>query len=146
MMRNLMVLVGAGVLAIGLSFSRFAGSVLDADSDGIPDQYDNCTGLPNGPAAAAGFGQCDWQMDADLDGYGNACDFDVSQDGKTLPDDIGATLTNFNGVEPLVDWTCDGKVLPDDIGGVLVNFNGNPGPSGLACADPTGATAPCVAQ
>ena len=42
----------------------------DTDSDGIPDLGDNCT-------TRANF----FQVDADHDGYGNACDPDLSNDG-----------------------------------------------------------------
>jgi hypothetical protein len=146
MMRNLIVLSCAGLLTIGLSFSSFAGSVVDADSDGIPDSYDNCLGVANGPGAAAAVGFCDTQMDGDLDGYGNACDFDSNQDGNILADDLGDVLSNWAGANPAVDHNCDGNVLADDLSLILSGWGGAPGPSGLACADPTGATAPCIAE
>lgn len=147
MMRNLIVLICAGLLAVGLSFSSFAGSVVDADSDGIPDQYDNCTGLANGPLAPAAVPDCDSQLDSDLDGYGNACDTDSTQDGSTLADDLSDVLLNFGATGNVPqDHTCDGAVLANDLSRVLLTFGASPGPSGLACADPTGATAPCVAE
>src|SRR5690349_2235708 len=40
-----------------------AGSVLDTDSDGIPDDVDNCPAVPN-----------EGQFDTDGDRVGNACD------------------------------------------------------------------------
>ena len=49
MKRNFIVLGCAGMLAFGLSFSAFAGSAPDVDSDGVPDAYDNCKSTANGP-------------------------------------------------------------------------------------------------
>jgi uncharacterized protein (TIGR03790 family) len=42
----------------------------DADGDGVPDASDNCIFVPNAD-----------QRDTDGDGYGNACDPDVNNDG-----------------------------------------------------------------
>jgi hypothetical protein len=42
----------------------------DRDGDGVPDERDNCTQIANVE-----------QRDTDHDGYGNACDADVDNDG-----------------------------------------------------------------
>jgi hypothetical protein len=146
-MRNIVILGCALLLAIGLSFSSFAGSVVDADSDGIPDIYDNCLGTPNGPLL--GTNDCDSQLDADQDGYGNACDLDLNNDGYTFGDDVGLLLAADGDVVacPECDFNCDGFVLGDDVGLMLVGFGNLPGPSGLACAAAGPAPAePCFAQ
>jgi hypothetical protein len=133
----------AGLLAFGLSFGSFAGSIADADNDGVPDQYDNCLNVPNGPLL--GTGSCNAQEDSDGDGYGNACDGDLTQDGSVLGTDFGALLGYFPSVGLSVgDLNCDGSVLGTDFGVLLSLFPGAIKPSGLACADPTGATAPCT--
>jgi hypothetical protein len=149
MMRNLIALSCAGLLTIGLSFSSFAGSVVDVDGDAIPDNYDNCLGVANGPGAPPDVGACDTQMDADLDGFGNACDRDSNQDGNILADDLSDVLGNWGGAEPKVDHNCDGNILADDLSLILGKFGGGPGPSGLACADPllnVPPDAPCIAE
>ena len=46
--------------------------VVDADSDGIYDNEDNCILIPNAD-----------QRDTDSDGYGNLCDGDLNNDGDT---------------------------------------------------------------
>ena len=66
MMRNLVVLGCAGLLAFGLSISSFAGAPQDTDGDGVIDDADNCTTTPNGPDAQSGF--CTAQEDGDFDG------------------------------------------------------------------------------
>ena len=51
-----------GLFALGLAFSATAGSVVDGDSDSVPDSFDNCSGLANGPADGSN------QVDSDQDG------------------------------------------------------------------------------
>ena len=51
--------------------------VTDTDFDGVPDAFDNCVLVPNGPLAGEGPPQ----YDVDQDGYGNACDCDFKNDG-----------------------------------------------------------------
>ncbi len=105
----------------------------DPDGDGFCSPADNCTEVYN-PT----------QFDADLDGYGNACDADFNQDGayalpdvpvfnvcylqtlpgSGLPDDPDCSESDFND---------DGGVgLPDFL--LLPPFGSPPGPSGLDCA------------
>jgi hypothetical protein len=148
MTRNLIVLGCAALLAIGLSFGSFAGSVPDADSDGVPDNFDNCVDVANGPLA--GTGLCNGQEDATLDGYGNPCDYDPNDDGASGPDDLAAMLDNVAAVStnPVFDNNCDGAAGPDDLAAMLDNVAAvaQPGPTGLVgCANTAPATPPCVA-
>lgn len=141
MMRNLIVLGCAGLLAFGLSVSSFAGSAVDTDGDGTVDTSDNCTVVPNGPNT--GTNSCIAQEDGDTDGYGNPCDTDTNNDGATGLDDVAATLTAAGVVstDPNFDYNCDGAAGLDDVARVLSDAAAvtQPGPSGLACAG----TVPC---
>ena len=78
-------------------------TVLDADGDGIEDQFDNCPLLPNAgnqnDADGDGFGDmCDNcinvpnpdQLDGDFDGLGNAC----TEMTTTIPDTDGDGIPN----------------------------------------------------
>ena len=138
MKRNLIVIGCAAMLAFGLSFGSFAGSSPDGDSDGVPDAFDNCTTVANGPLA----GDCNAQQDADNDGYGNACDADLNNDGATGLDDASILLGQLNN-PGTGDMNCDGAVGLDDASDALGTLNTPPGPSGLACA---GTGTPCSAQ
>ncbi len=145
MMRNLFVLGCAGLLAIGLSVSSFAGGGTDTDGDGLVDTSDDCTVVPNGPALSTPPG-C-WtgteQLDGDQDGYGNPCDTDTNNDGATGLDDVAATFAEaaIVGTNPVFDFNCDGAAGLDDVAAAFADASvvANPGPSGLACAG----TIPC---
>ena len=134
---NLLALACALMLAFGLSIGSFAGSLADADSDGVPDIYDNCQNTANGPLAGA----CALQQDGDNDGYGNSCDTDFNNDGATGLDDVNDILGQLNGNVPEYDLNCDGATGLDDVNNALGTLNDNPGPSGLPCAG-TGAACP----
>lgn len=104
----------------------------DTDGDGACDGNDNCTEVANVN-----------QVDADGDGYGNACDADFNQDGifglpdwptffvcigqqvpgSGTPDDPDCSESDFNG---------DGVVGVPDYA-LLPPFGTAPGPSGLDC-------------
>jgi hypothetical protein len=140
MKRSLIILGCAGMLAFGLSLSSFAGSAPDADNDGVPNQYDNCDAVANGPLLKVGL--CG-QNDGDNDGYGNACDADLTNNGIVDIPDLGVVLSNLGStLTPAVDITCNGIVDIPDLGAVLGKLGQLPGSSGLACAG----TVPCIAQ
>ena len=125
---RLLACVLGSLLALGVPFAALGGPTTpttDADADGIPDIFDNCTGLAN-----AG------QADTDHDGCGDACSSPsdcVSDDGLGNPTgppdgvvdifDLQRTITDFNAhcdqadplFNPLDDCTCD-RVSDDGLG------------------------------
>jgi len=127
-----------GLFAFGFAMSASAGAVADADGDLVPDQFDNCRAVANGP------NQLTNQVDSDLDGYGNRCDTDYDNSTTTTTADFGAFLGTF-GTNSLGETDHDGSgtITTADFGIFLGKFSappGNPGPSGLACAN----TTPCT--
>jgi hypothetical protein len=141
MMRNLIVLGCAGLLACGLALTSFAGGSVDTDGDGVNDEDDNCVILVNGPLLSTGA--CDANEDGDLDGFGNPCDTDYNNNGATDLVDVANALiaaaavstnnifdNNCNGAADLVDTN---QAFQD---AAVVQV---PGPSGKACAG----TIPC---
>jgi hypothetical protein len=86
------------VSSFAVPIAAYAGAVLDADGDLVPDQFDNCRLVANG------LNQLTNQVDADLDG---------SETVTTA--DFSIFLGKFSGV----------------------GAANRPGPSGLACSDPT---------
>ena len=120
----------------------------DGDSDGVPDEFDNCETVPNGPDIA---GACNFQQDGDQDGYGNACDLDWDNDGVVGGTDFTALATSFGSVpgdanwNPAVDSDCDGVIGGTDFTAFVGAFGG----TGLSdtslryCADNLSATGTC---
>lgn len=115
------------LLAAGLPLVAMAGSpVTDTDNDGIVDSLDNCVTKPN---AGALF------CDTDQDGYGNACDSDLDNNGATVGGDFAIFGSNFGAVGPnIADGDCNGSVVGGDFAIFGTNFGNPPGPSGLSCA------------
>jgi hypothetical protein len=136
MMRNLIVLGCAVLLAVGLSLSGNAGAPVDSDGDGVPDQHDNCVDIDNGPLEFTGTlpNVCDAQEDGDLDGYGNPCDFDADGDSGVSFNDAIRFFGEVNGINPRFDPDCDGGTSIPDAVNAFLNVNDTVGPSGLACA------------
>jgi hypothetical protein len=132
------VLLGT-LLALGLvGMQGYAAlAISDTDSDGVPDVFDNCSLLANGPAA--GTLGCWAQEDGDLDGYGNACDSDFNNDSLTLVGDTAALMAGFASNDANLDLDCDGRVLGADVTRHEALLGTAPGPSGLSCAG----TIPC---
>lgn len=144
MTRMLLISISCATCAALLSLGTFAGSFTDQDGDGVPDAYDNCQMVPNGPLGSTGA--CNGQEDGDLDGYGNICDFDPLNVGATGLDAVAATFGQaaIVSTDPNFDYNCDGAIGLDDISFVFYasSIVDTPGPSGLPCAG----TTPCVAQ
>ncbi len=92
----------------------------DTDGDGFFDDVDNCPLVPN-PS----------QFDADNDGFGNACDTDLNNDGITNILDLGIFRILFFTASPVADFNEDGIVNIIDLGILQLNFFQLTGP-GLA--------------
>ncbi len=148
---KLKLIMLVSVFALGLAFNANAGSVVDGDSDLVPDAFDNCSALANGPAEDSN------QVDSDVDGYGNACDADYTGPGAnpspdTGDDDFIITTLDFpvfvEGFTAIpsgsgqTDHSGDGLTTTADFSTFLGQFQGTQslGP-GLACA---GVSVPCL--
>lgn len=88
-MRNRITAILCGaMLCFGAAMSANAGSIVDTDTDLIPDVFDNCPFHPNGPGGSTG--SCSNQEDTDGNGFGNPCDGDLNNSGLT--DGVDFTL------------------------------------------------------
>ena len=123
-MRIIFLTIAATLLALGLSLSSIAGRIADADSDLVPDFYDNCRVVANGP------GQLTNQIDTDGDGFGNRCDCDFDQNNDTNGLDIVDLFTNFLmlPVSPLYDPDGNGDTNGLDVVICFGMFLSPPGP------------------
>ena len=122
----------AGIVAtalVALCFGLFAsaGSIVDTDADLVPDVFDNCRNVANGPAG----GGCG-PFDGDDDGFGNLCDGDFTNDGLVGGTDFAIFVEMFGSPQPFVDITCDGVVGGTDFGFWLPLFGSVPGPGATA--------------
>jgi hypothetical protein len=134
---NLKLILFVGVCAIGFAISANAGTIADVDGDTIPDVFDDCSAVANGPATAGKPNQLD--SDSPTDGYGNMCDGDLDNDGVVGGTDFGIFSGLFGGGDLRADFTGDGVIGGTDFGEFVGFFGGGPGPSGLNCAG----TSPC---
>jgi hypothetical protein len=138
-MRNLIVLGCSALLALALGLTSYAGSAVDTDLDGVDDLIDNCWLDPNGPSGD----NCATQQDGDGDGYGNACDTDVDNNGGTNLADVSATLTQSKAGGTLLnfDFDCNGGTNLSDVSVALSDSKAGaiPGP---ACGNPFGTPCP----
>lgn len=94
--------------------------IIDADSDRIDDEVDNCLDAAN-PG----------QHDADGDGYGNWCDADMNNDGRTNYADLAAFRAKFATADAVADLDANGVVNFADLARLKALFGKNPGPSAL---------------
>lgn len=102
------------------SVSQAAAIETDTDGDGVPDSRDNCVAVPN-PT----------QLDTDGDGYGNACDADLNNDGFVNSLDLALMRTQFGKRGVPGDLNGDGIVNSLDIARFGTLFGKPPGPSAL---------------
>lgn len=119
-----LAIASAVLLSMGFALTAGAGSVADADSDLVPDAFDNCSATANGP------GDLSNQVDVDSDGNGDVCDCDFVGggspgvgDGNVLGDDIAALFVAFNTPSTEFDTTGDAVVLGDDVANCFGRFN-----------------------
>jgi len=106
-------------------------ALADTDRDGILDVGDDCTLVPN-PA----------QIDADRDGFGNACDPDFDENGVVNFGDLARMKSAFFGNDPVVDLNGDNVVNFADLAILKKSFFKPAGPSGLPCAGHIPCSAP----
>jgi hypothetical protein len=92
----------------------------DSDSDGMLDNVDNCTLVANVD-----------QRDTNGDGYGNACDPDLDNNGSVNFVDAGLMKASFFTADPDADLDGNGSVNFVDLGTLKTFFFLPPGPSGL---------------
>lgn len=92
----------------------------DSDGDGVPNAIDNCVAVHN-PA----------QHDGDGDGFGNACDGDFNNDGKSDDRDVAYMKEKLGSDDPVADLDGNGKVDDTDVALLRRLFGQAPGPSGL---------------
>lgn len=103
------------IFAVGFAPMAMAGSIVDTDADGVPDVFDNCTLLKNGPTAQeANSPGCDSQRDTNGDGFGNRCDADFNQSGDVQLDDFLDIITFLGGNDADHDLDCDDTVQLSD--------------------------------
>jgi len=112
-------------LSSGLPLADLAFlQVFDTDLDGVFDHTDNCSLAPN-PS----------QLDADADGFGNACDADLNNDGAVGFDDVALILARLGTPHPAADLNGDGAVGLDDVSAALGKVGTAPGPGAAPCGD-----------
>jgi hypothetical protein len=131
---NLIALACAILLALGLSLTVTAGpSEPDSDLDLVVDCADDCN--PPHPQDPDGSDNLN-QADSDKDGYGQICDGDYNNDGKTNTSDFTIFKASFSGTyDEQCDHNCDGKVNTTDFTTFKALFNAAQlGSSGQACA------------
>ena len=111
----------APILLVSASFAQ------DTDFDGIADDSDNCIETPNGPIIPDAGGNS--QLDVNGDGYGNACDADLNDDGLVNGLDVGPFLQQFSTAGPDADFNGDFVVNGLDVGPFVSMFGQGPGPA-----------------
>ncbi len=98
-----------------------AAASTDEDGDGVTDDVDNCTLVAN-PR----------QLDANGDGFGNACDADLNNDCTVDFADLALLRDRLFARYPLAyDLNGDAQVDLQDVGLIKSAFYQAPGPSGL---------------
>ncbi|MBY0399964.1 thrombospondin type 3 repeat-containing protein [Myxococcota bacterium] len=131
-MKRILALL-CGTLALAYAASSHAGAFADFDGDLVPDLFDNCRTVANGPNQGSN------QTDDDLDGYGNRCDTDFDQSCTTTVADFSRFLERFGqNVCGPVDFDGSCTITVADFAIFLTKFAnppGAPGPSGLTCAN-----------
>lgn len=100
--------------------AQAASKETDADGDGVPDSQDNCLAVANKT-----------QLDSDGDGYGNACDADLNNDGFTNALDTALFRGQLGKRGQAGDINGDGIVNSLDTARFSKLIGKVPGPSAL---------------
>jgi hypothetical protein len=94
-------------------------SLPDTDGDGVTDDSDNCTLVPNAD-----------QRDTDGDNYGNLCDADFDNSGMVDAADLVTFRSRYRTTDPDADFDGDGIVSAPDLVIMRSLYMKPPGPSG----------------
>jgi len=108
----------SGVMLFGGLWPALVGAAFDQDRDLRADVIDNCTLVRN-----------TLQPDVDVDGYGNACDADVTNDGIVNFADLAQLKRAFFTDDPIADLNADGVVNFADLAIMKKAFFKKPGPA-----------------
>jgi hypothetical protein len=92
----------------------------DADTDGVPDDRDNCTLVANAD-----------QRDTNADGFGNICDADLNDDCIVNGVDSRIMRNRLGTHDPDADLNGDGIVNGADLATLRRSLGLPPGPSGV---------------
>lgn len=114
----------------------------DEDGDGVVDNEDNCSAVPNPDQEDVDGGADDDTTLPGLQSYGDACDLDLDNDGIVGVRDFFAVFRPCLGVNPAAEPDCaradldgDGVIGPADFFGRLrPAFGTEPGP-GVSAAE-----------
>lgn len=107
-----------GIVVFGGLWPALVGAAFDQDRDLVPNVTDNCTLARN-----------TLQVDADHDGYGNACDPDFNEDGVVNFADLAHMRSAFFTTDPVADLNGDGVVNFADLAIAKTFFFKKPGPA-----------------
>jgi hypothetical protein len=103
-----------------MASTTWSAPVVDTDGDGVADNMDNCTLVPN-PG----------QRDSDGDNYGNLCDADFNNDGFVNAVDLSYFKSKYRTTDPDADLNSSGFVDASDLAIMKSLYRKPPGPSGL---------------
>ena len=107
-----------GLILVAGLWPALVGAAFDQDRDLVPDVTDNCTLVRN-----------TLQLDVGGDGYGNACDANITDDGIVNFADLAQLKRAFYTNDPIADLNADGVVNFADLAVMKKSFFKKPGPS-----------------
>ncbi|MCH2222109.1 MAG: thrombospondin type 3 repeat-containing protein [Dechloromonas sp.] len=127
------------LLIAGASMNVSAGPNPDVDGDGVKNLVDNCVQASNPDNDQANQSG---PLDADRDGFGNACDADYNNNGTINTQDFAqfsaAYGTGYPGdaaYSDVIDMNANGTINTQDFASFSSGYGaGVPGPSALKCA------------
>ena len=107
-----------GITLVSGSWPAMVGAAFDQDRDLVPNVIDNCTLVRN-----------TLQLDVGGDGYGNACDADITNDGIVNFADLAQLKRAFYTNDPIADLNGDHVVNFADLAIMKKAFFKKPGPA-----------------